>query len=373
LHHDVTVFTNGSIGSAEEGNQEPFPVIAEGSEPRSMLEVVRRRRQVMDLLRAEQPSVLLVGDPSAHEVCSLVPGHVLSRCWPIFYGSELLNWEGLLRRHSPLPARFLKGHLIRRYLTSAEGTICISRYTAGVLSRLIPGVEAGCIVYPTVSDLVLRLPPQATLSIQLRRRLAPSGHPPTILLTVARISARKNQLGVLEVMAHLHRSSTERFHYVIVGNVDAPQHARYLDQMKVYMQKHGLEEAVTFVPNASDEEKVAYLDACDIFVMLSRTVGTSVEGFGISPVEASCRGKPVIVSDHGGMPETIVEGHTGYAVNPDDTEAVASRLLALVQDNLLRERLGEAGREFARREFTPEVSARRLHEFMLTRGITRDR
>jgi len=93
--------------------------------------------------------------------------------------------------------------------------------------------------------------------------------------------------------------------------------------------------------------------------MLSRTVGPSVEGFGISVIEASCRGKPVVVSDEGGMPETILEGRTGYAVPPGDA-AAAARALGALADPGTRQRLGAAGRAFARAEFTPRASAERL-------------
>jgi glycosyltransferase involved in cell wall biosynthesis len=124
---------------------------------------------------------------------------------------------------------------------------------------------------------------------------------------------------------------------------------------------------VSFVANATDEEKVDYFDACDVFAMLSRTVGTSVEGFGISAIEASCRGKPVLVSDQGGMPETIVPGRTGLSVPPDDTKAIADALARWGADPELRARVGEAGCRHTRAEFTPVATARHLQQH-LTRG-----
>jgi glycosyltransferase involved in cell wall biosynthesis len=90
-----------------------------------------------------------------------------------------------------------------------------------------------------------------------------------------------------------------------------------------------------------------------------------VEGFGISAIEASARGKPVVVSDQGGMPETIIEGRTGFSVSPDDTARVADLLGTLAADPSVRRRIGEAGRVFARAEFTPRASAERLHSRMV--------
>jgi glycosyltransferase involved in cell wall biosynthesis len=373
LGQDVLVVTNSSIGPVAAGTEEPFRVIAHGEEPTASLARLRRGAEVARISAAESPDVILVGDPGAHRVCSRFSSRLLGRCWPIYYGTELLGLEPLLRRPGVSPARWLRGVATRRYLGKVAGRICISRYTANLLRRVTPGRTADCIVYPTASELVLHHSSDPRFSGELRCRIAGEGEVPAILLTVARISERKNQLGVLEAIALLHRSSRARFHYLVVGNVDSPQHAGYLDSMRAYVRENGLERSVTLVSNASDEEKVAYLDACDVFVMLSRTVGSSVEGFGISVVEASCRGKPVVVSDEGGMPETVLDGQTGYAVPPADTGAVAAALEKLALDPALRTRMGGAGREFARREFTPLASARRLHDHLVTRLTPSDR
>jgi glycosyltransferase involved in cell wall biosynthesis len=335
----------------------------------SSLAILWRLHRLQKIADAERPDVLLVGDPAAHQVCSWLGAERRGGCWPIFYGSELLGLAQRFRESAAWPIRRVQRATTLRYVRGAGGILCISRHTAGLLRRLDPALQASCIVYPAVSQLVMDLPRQVEFSKDLRCSLAGTGSAPTILLTVARISERKNQLGVLEAMVHAHRTSPERFHYLMVGNVDSPAHAGYLEQIQGYIKANGLEGSVTLVPNASDEQKVCYLDACDIFVMLSRTVGNSVEGFGIAPIEASCREKPVVVSNEGGMPETIIEGQTGYAVPPADTGTVADTLVALARDVRLRTRMGQAGRDLARREFIPERTARRLHEHVLARGL----
>jgi glycosyltransferase involved in cell wall biosynthesis len=225
------------------------------------------------------------------------------------------------------------------------------------------------IVYPAVSELVLSQPVDPVFSNDLRRRLAVDGTTPVILITTARISERKNQLGVLQAIAKVHQNGPVRFHYLIVGNVDSGEHESYRRHLEFFIQEHGLEEFTSFIANSSDEEKVAYLDACDVLVMLSRTVGASVEGFGISAIEASCRGKPVIVSDQGGMPETIIEGCTGFAVSPEDTGQLAKTLVTLATSEVMRADMGKAGRIFAQSRFTPEVSARGFHEHLTLCGF----
>lgn len=360
LGQEVVVLTNTSLGPTGDNAPDTFVTVATGEEPRSFSEALRRGSAVTRAVAEHSPDLLLVGDTSAHRVCSWLGPRLRIPFCPIFYGSELLGMIG---------KRSLGRILMERYLRRAAESICISRYTAQLLRRVAPEVRADCIVYPTVSELVLERPVDPAFSAALRSRVTVGGVTPIILLTIARISQRKNQLGVLQAIAQLHRDSATRFHYFILGNVDAEQHQEYRRELESFIESHALQQFVTFVPQASDEDKVAYLDACDVLVMLSRTVGPSVEGFGISAIEASCRGKPVIVGLEGGMPETIIEGRTGFAVPSDDIGRVVDALRTLAADQRLRTAMGEAGRIYSRTEFSPEVSARRLQQHLLRRGL----
>jgi len=102
--------------------------------------------------------------------------------------------------------------------------------------------------------------------------------------------------------------------------------------------------------------------------MMSRTVRNSVEGFGISVIEASIRGKPVIVSDQGGMPETIVDGKTGFSVSVDDDRAISDAVMKLAVNRDFRETMGAAGRDYVLENFTPQIMASRLNEHLQTKS-----
>ena len=66
------------------------------------------------------------------------------------------------------------------------------------------------------------------------------------------------------------------------------------------------------------------------------------EPFGIVALEASAAGKPVVASDIGGLRDIVVDGETGLLVPPDDRVALAEAMRRLVNDDVLRERLGAA-------------------------------
>jgi trehalose synthase len=75
------------------------------------------------------------------------------------------------------------------------------------------------------------------------------------------------------------------------------------------------------------------------------------EGFGLVVAEALWKETPVIGSNVGGIPLQIEDGENGYLVDPDDVDGAADRLERLLEDDDLRRRLGEHGRETVRERF----------------------
>jgi glycosyltransferase involved in cell wall biosynthesis len=86
------------------------------------------------------------------------------------------------------------------------------------------------------------------------------------------------------------------------------------------------------------------------------------EGFGIPPIEAMVAGVPVVGSLSGALPETVIEGETGFLVRKNDPQALAQQILRLLRDDDLRERMGRAARQRVLATFTWERIAGLLEE-----------
>jgi glycosyltransferase involved in cell wall biosynthesis len=73
-------------------------------------------------------------------------------------------------------------------------------------------------------------------------------------------------------------------------------------------------------------------------------------------------GVPVVASRSGAVVETVKDGETGFLVPKNDARALANRILKLVEDDSLRERMGRAGRRRALECFSWDRIAERMYE-----------
>lgn len=110
-------------------------------------------------------------------------------------------------------------------------------------------------------------------------------------------------------------------------------------------------------------ELVALCQSCDVCVLPSHA-----EAFGIAAVEASALGLPVIATSVGGLPDVVVDGETGFLIQPGDRPALAQLLRRLADDPELRLRLGRAARERAESRFDARANAYRIGTILCQAG-----
>jgi glycosyltransferase involved in cell wall biosynthesis len=155
----------------------------------------------------------------------------------------------------------------------------------------------------------------------------PAGTP--LLLSLAALFRRKGLDVLLDALARLPETSPQAQLW-IAG--DGPERAT----LERRARELGLADRVRFLGPRSDAADL--LAACDLFVLPSR-----LEGLGVAALEAMAAARPVLASRVGGLAEAVVEGRTGLLVPPDDPAALSVALGRLLEDDALRNRLGEAG------------------------------
>ncbi len=88
------------------------------------------------------------------------------------------------------------------------------------------------------------------------------------------------------------------------------------------------------------------------------------EGLGLVFLEAAAAGLPIIATRQGGIPEVVRDGFNGLLLRQKDDDAeLAAKIIGLLGDEPLRQRLGQQGREMVQADFTWEKIARDLEEF----------
>jgi phosphatidylinositol alpha-1,6-mannosyltransferase len=173
-----------------------------------------------------------------------------------------------------------------------------------------------------------------------------------LILTVARLIKHKGQDHLLKSLPAI-LGKVPNAHYFMVG--DGPD-KEYLENLAFH--ELGLEKSVTFAGAVSDEDVASCYHECDLFAMISRQCGNSVEGFGIAFLEAGYAGKAVVGGDSGGIPDAVDRDKTGTLVDPNNLDEIAMGIIDLLQNKNKRTEYGENGKSRVLKAFTWEKVAK---------------
>lgn len=113
-----------------------------------------------------------------------------------------------------------------------------------------------------------------------------------------------------------------------------------IEELKLLAKQQGVELLIDFIGQVEHTKVIDELLKLDVYVALSRL---DSESFGVAIIEACAAGKPVIVSNVGGLPEVVLDGVTGFVVPKENPKAAAIKIEELVLDEDLRLQIGTAG------------------------------
>lgn len=153
------------------------------------------------------------------------------------------------------------------------------------------------------------------------------------MLTVARLSQSEQYKGhdyVIQAMPALLRRFPHLI-YNIVGDGD------WRPALEALAGQMGVEGSVRFHGSVSEEELRKHYARATLFIMPSRA-----EGFGFVFLEAMAHGLPVVAGSVDATPEVVVDGETGYLVEPTSIESIVTAASRLLGDEALRQRMGQA-------------------------------
>jgi phosphatidylinositol alpha-1,6-mannosyltransferase len=221
---------------------------------------------------------------------------------------------------------------------SADAIVSISRHTSEL------AVQAGA------DARRLRLiPPGVDVPEDVVRR-RDSG-PPTVV-TIARINERYKGHDTILRALPLVLEDVPDARWVVIG--DGPLRPEFEE----IARSHGLQDHVRFTGLVPDDERDAWLQRADVFVLASRLPVTGGgEGFGIVFLEAAAHGVPSVAGDAAGVRDAVVDGETGILVDPTDHVALARAVSSLLLDPERTRALGRNARARAERFAWPIIAA----------------
>lgn len=178
-----------------------------------------------------------------------------------------------------------------------------------------------------------------------------------MLLFVGRIEPLKGIDTLLEAVALLKQQGVLDRHplcvAVIGGELDAGPE-RMPEEMERLMSLRstlGIDDVVTFLGKRDQDTLQYYYSAA-----LTVVVPSHYESFGLVALEAMACGRPVVASETGGLAFLVRDNETGFHVPAGDAPALADRLRRLVEDEVLRVRLGRQAADYARSYAWPLIA-----------------
>ena len=192
-----------------------------------------------------------------------------------------------------------------------------------------------------------------------------------LLAAVSRYDVHKNQGAILEAFKKLR--DERRYHrppyLIFLGNsaTDDPEGEEMLAGLK---EDAGDDPDIRFWVNVENNNKVV-----GALMHLARAVihVPTKEGFGLVVSEALWQETPVIGSSVGGVKKQVIDGETGYLVDPLNTEAIATKMERVLDYHEEADAIGKQGREHVRRNFLlPELVRRYLLLLRYYGGVSRD-
>lgn len=123
-----------------------------------------------------------------------------------------------------------------------------------------------------------------------------------------------------------------------------------LDNLKQQVNQANLEQSVTFVGRVPFEQVSRYYSLADVMVFPRESIRLTELVTPLKPLESMAQFKPVIASDIGGHRELIADGKTGFLFEADNASALASKIIDVIDDKALLEKVSEQGLVFVREE-----------------------
>lgn len=214
--------------------------------------------------------------------------------------------------------------------------------------------QTGDCAFPTFQDICSSIQPgidplstknESISEQKINKYLNKNGIDPSrpLISQVSQFDKHKDPLGVIEVFKQIKEEMDCQL--VLIGAMPRNDPEGQKIQEKVWKEIKKLDDAYLII-DPHDIVINSIQRASDVILQKSLR-----EGFGLAVSEALWKKTPVVGSNVGGITTQINDGENGFLVNPQDYEETAEKILKLLSDENLREKMGEKGKERVKEKF----------------------
>jgi glycosyltransferase involved in cell wall biosynthesis len=257
--------------------------------------------------------------------------HARSRApaWSALRVARTLKLPFVTTFHGIYAGRTAPKLLYNSVMARGDVVIANSRYTGDLITKLYPWADDGRIKVIHRGTDLSTFAPSAVLPERVNALRAAWEVPPDrrIVLIAARLTGWKGQRIFIEAARRLTTEGLQGVTYIMAG--DPQGRERYVRELDQMIAAHRLEGVVQRVGHCTDMP-AAFLAAAVVVV-----ASTLPEAFGRSAVEAQAMGTPVVVTDLGAVPETVLappetdaSERTGWRVAPESATVLAQGIAA---------------------------------------------
>ncbi|GGF10768.1 hypothetical protein GCM10011611_15450 [Aliidongia dinghuensis] len=222
----------------------------------------------------------------------------------------------------------------RRALMAAHHIVVVSRFTARAVAELLGDKAADRIrLIENGVDVARFRPVERRPDLVARYGIEGS----FVFVSVCRLLEKK---GIDQTIRALAKIAVEfpDSRLLVVG--DGP----YRGALEALAADCGVAGLVSFSGSVADDELVDHYALGDVFVMPNRKLPNGdTEGFGLVFLEANACGLPVIAGSDGGSKDAVRHGVNGLLVDGNSVDQIATAMLEMRRDPIVRERLRDGG------------------------------
>ena len=294
------------------------------------LKIIRKRRKSSDIKKFInfKKNIDCIFCDSWKSAENLIKNKIANteKIFCLAHGNDILVNKNIIKRKR-----------IKKTLSETSCVIANSYFTKKRVTNL--GIKSNKIkvIYPGVENIYFNSK-RNNNNLQKYKNFKP------ILLTIARLEKRKNHKKIIYAINELIKDFKNLL-YLIAG--DGPE----MKKIRKLINKLNLKKNVKILGKVNERDKAFLFKISDLHVMptIQDKRSISIEGFGISYIEAGMHGIPSISSGLGGTKESVIDGKTGIICNPNNVSSIKDSIRKVLINKTMYKKLSINSKNFSKK------------------------